>query len=201
MHTSLRTATLLLSTFALASLTACNSAPRRIDPTGPEAITSAQLDYSDLREWADSLTQEMLQDGYLERYPKPVLMQVSTVKNKTSIPDINTEMVLGRIRANLRKDDRVRFVATLGSDARDEAVRENRELTNDPMFNQQQVAEKTAQGTASVPSLSVNCEILSAVQRTQTARQRNYEMRMYVVDLRTGETMWEGFSNTVGKVQ
>lgn len=201
MHTSLRTATLLFSTFALASLTACNSAPRRIDPTGPEAITSAQLDYSDLREWADSLTQEMLQDGYLERYPKPVLMQVSTVKNKTSIPDINTEMVLGRIRANLRKDDRVRFVATLGSDARDEAVRENRELTNDPMFNQQQVAEKTAQGTASVPSLSVNCEILSAVQRTQTARQRNYEMRMYVVDLRTGETMWEGFSNTVGKVQ
>ena len=197
--TSLAVAVLL--TPIVSTLGGCNSPPRRIDPTGPEAITTNQLDYSDLREWADSLTQEMLNDGYLENYQKPVLMQVSTVKNKTSIPDINTEMVLGRIRSNLRKDNRVRFVATLGSDARDEAVRENRDLTNDPMFNQQQVAEKTAQGTASVPNLSVNCEILSAVQRTQTARQRNYEMRMYVVDLRTGETVWEGFSNTVGKVQ
>jgi PBP1b-binding outer membrane lipoprotein LpoB len=195
------TSFLLASALLSVSLGACNSPPRRIDPTGPEALTTNQLDYSDLREWADSLTQEMLNDGYLENYSKPVLMQVSTIANKTSIPDINTEMVLGRIRSNLRRDNRVRFVATLGSDARDEAVRDNRELTNDPMFNQQQVAEKTAQGTASVPSLSVNCEILSAPQRTQTARQSNYEMRMYVVDLRTGETVWEGFSNTVGKLQ
>lgn len=202
MASPLRLTTLSLGTLlVLSSLSACNSPPRRIDPTGPESVTTNQLDYSDLREWSDSLTQEMLNDGYLENYPKPVLMQVSNVQNKTSIPDINTEMVLGRIRANLRKDNRVRFVATLGSDARDGSVRENRELTNDPMFDQKQVAEKTAQGTASVPSLSVNCQILSATQVTPTARQRNYEMRMWVVDLRNGETVWEGFSNTVGKVQ
>ncbi len=203
-RTSLVASVLAPSTVALtllSTLSACNSPPRRIDPTGPEAITTNQIDYSDLREWADSLTQEMLNDGYLESYAKPVLMQVSNVQNKTSIPDINTEMVLGRIRSNLRRDNRVRFVATLGTDARDESVRENRELTNDPMFNQEQVAERTAQGTASVPSLSVNCQILSATQVTPTSRQRNYEMRMWVVDLRSGETVWEGFSNTVGKVQ
>lgn len=181
--------------------TGCNPPPKRIDPTGPESITTMHLDYSDLREWSDSLTQEMLTDGFLDAYPRPVIMQVSTVENKTSISDIPTEMVFGRIRSGLRRDNRVRFVATLGSDARDNAVRENTELTNDPMFNQQQVAERTAQGTATVPVLSVNSQILSAYERANNVKQKNYEMRMWVVDLRNGEVVWEGFSNAVAKVQ
>jgi PBP1b-binding outer membrane lipoprotein LpoB len=178
---------------------ACKSPPERIEPTGPKAIVTENLDYSDLREWADSLTQEMLVDGFLEQYPKPVIMQVSTIENKTSIPDVPTEMVIGRIRSALRQDNRVRFVATLGSDGRDQAVRDNTALVNDPMFDQKQVAERTAQGTASVPMLSVNTQVLSAYERNPVARQRNYEMRMWVVDLRTGETVWEGFSNPVSK--
>lgn len=202
MQTAVRPASLLAAGALLApllSMAGCNPPPKRIDPTGPEAVTTMQIDYSDLREWADSLTQEMLIDGFLNDYPKPVLMQVSNVQNKTSIPDINTEMVLGRIRSNLRKDNRVRFVATLGTDARDDSVRENTELTQDPMFNQQQVSERTAQGTASVPMLSVNTQILTAPE--SSGKQRNYEMRMWVVDLRNGETVWEGFSNTVGKLR
>ena len=190
----------LLAVATLAS-SACNSPPKRIDPTGPEAVTTMDLDYSDLREWADSLTQEMLTDGFLQNYPKPVIMQVSKVENKTSSSDIPTEMVFGRIRSGLRKDNRVRFVATLGTDARDDTVRENTGLSNDPMFNQQQVQERTAQGTATVPMLSVNAQILSAYERTNNVKQKNYEMRMWVVDLRNGETVWEGFSNTVGKKQ
>ncbi|MBL9149967.1 MAG: hypothetical protein JNM94_14860 [Phycisphaerae bacterium] len=197
MHTALRISVLAGCAF----LVACSPPPKRIDPTGPESITSMQLDYSDLREWSDSLTQELLLDGFLNDYPRPVIMQVSNVENKTSIPDINTEMVLGRIRSNLRKDNRVRFVATLGTDARDGSVRQNTELTNDPMFNQQQVAERTAQGTATVPMLSVNTQILSATETVKNTKQRNFEMRMWVVDLRNGETVWEGFSNTVGKLQ
>jgi PBP1b-binding outer membrane lipoprotein LpoB len=178
---------------------ACKSPPERIEPTGPKAIVTENLDYSDLREWADSLTQEMLVDGFLEQYPKPVIMQVSTIENKTSIPDVPTEMVIGRIRSALRQDNRVRFVATLGSDGRDAAVRDNTALVNDPMFDQKQVAERTAQGTASVPMLSVNTQVLSAYERNPVARQKNYEMRMWVVDLRNGETVWEGFSNPVSK--
>ncbi len=185
--------------FTSLACSACNTPPKRIDPTGPEAITTEQIDYSELREFADSLTQEMLTDGFLNAYPKPVIMQVSTIENKTSISTINTEMVLGRIRTMLRKDNRVRFVATLGNDARDSSVRENTQLGNDPMFNQQQAAERTAQGTATVPMLSVNTQILSAYERTNNVRQTNYEMRMWIVDLRNGETVWEGFSNAVGK--
>jgi hypothetical protein len=108
-------------------------------------------------------------------------------------------MVIGRIRSALRQDNRVRFVATLGSDGRDAAVRDNTALVNDPMFDQKQVAERTAQGTASVPMLSVNTQVLSAYERNPVARQKNYEMRMWVVDLRNGETVWEGFSNPVSK--
>ena len=197
----MRTASTLalpLAILALA-LAACKSPPERIEPTGPKAIVTENLDYSDLREWADSLTQEMLVDGFLEQYPKPVIMQVSTIENKTSIPDVPTEMVIGRIRSALRQDNRVRFVATLGSDGRDAAVRDNTALVNDPMFDQKQVAERTAQGTASVPMLSVNTQVLSAYERNPVARQKNYEMRMWVVDLRNGETVWEGFSNPVSK--
>ncbi|MDZ4832045.1 MAG: hypothetical protein SGJ09_17850 [Phycisphaerae bacterium] len=196
-------ARLILTIVAASSLipAACNAPPKRIDPTGPEAITTRHLDYSDLREWSDSLTQEMLIDGFLDQYPKPTIMQVSNVENKTSIADINTEMVLGRIRSNLRKDNRVRFVATLGTDAIDNSVRENTQLPNDPMFNKEQAIERTAQGTATVPMLSVNTQILSAYERNSRASQSNYEMRMWVVDLKNGETVWEGFSNTVAKLQ
>lgn len=193
---------LRLGLFAfLALLLACSPPPKRIDPTGPEAITTQSLDYSDLREWADSLTQEMLADGFLNPYPKPTIMQVSVVENRTSIADIPTEMVFGRIRAGLRRDNRVRFVATLGSDARDPTTRENLGLGNDPMFDQSQVDQRTAQGTATVPMLSVNTQILGAYERNPNARQMNYEMRMWVVDLRNGEVVWEGFSNAIGKFQ
>jgi hypothetical protein len=41
--------------------------------------------------------------------------------------------------------------------------------------------------------------VLSAYERNPVARQKNYEMRMWVVDLRNGETVWEGFSNPVAK--
>lgn len=203
MNTIARTTVALSIAAAIAStaVVGCSPPPKRIDPTGNEAITTMHIDYSDLREWADSLTQELLTDGFLNQYPTPTIMQVSKVENKTSIPDINTEMVLGRIRSNLRKDNRVRFVATLGIDARDDAVRQNTQLPNDPMFNQQQAVERTAQGTATVPMLSVNTQILTATETRQGATQRNYEMRMWVVDLRNGETVWEGFSNTVGKQQ
>jgi PBP1b-binding outer membrane lipoprotein LpoB len=200
MHTDTRRLGLALVLLGLMPV-GCTPPPKRIEPTGPESVTTMQLDYSDLREWADSLTQEMLVDGFLDAYPRPTIMQVSTVENRTSIADIPTEMVFGRIRSGLRRDNRVRFVATLGSDARDESVRQNTGLGDDPMFDQRQVAERTAQGTATVPMLSVNTQILSAYERTRTARQTNYEMRMWVVDLRNGEVVWEGFSNPVSKLQ
>ena len=69
-------------------------------------------------------------------------------------------------------------------------MRENTALPSDPMFNKQQAEERTAQGTATVPMLSVNAQILSAYERTKNAEQSNYEMRMWVVDLRTGEVVF-----------
>ena len=174
--------------------------PERIDAFGNRAVTSMEVDYDEFVEWASVLTDSMLEDGFLADYrPWPVLMAVSKIENKTSISQIPSEMVVGRIRAGLREDGRVRFVSTYGSDGTDELTRDLRDLTNDPLFDQQQVQEKAPQGTASVSRLSLRTQFLQTRSQNALARQVTYEVRMWITDTRTGEVVWEGFSSPIPK--
>ena len=201
MKNSIRSAQLACLIPLLALATGCGSAPKRIDPLGEEAVTTMGVDYRELIEWSEVLTERMLESGFLrseEFGPKPLKMVVSDIENKTDLSQFPNEMVIGRMRSNLLKSGLVRFVSTYGSDGIDEMTRDTQFLKDDPLFDSSQVPEL---GQATVASLSLRTQILWARSGTSKKSQNTYEVRMFVTDVRNGEVVWEDFSTPVAKRQ
>jgi PBP1b-binding outer membrane lipoprotein LpoB len=201
MKNSIRSAQLACLIPLLALATGCGSAPKRIDPLGEEAVTTMGVDYRELIEWSEVLTERMLESGFLrseEFGPKPLKMVVSDIENKTDLSQFPNEMVIGRMRSNLLKSGLVRFVSTYGSDGIDEMTRDTQFLKDDPLFDSSQVPEL---GQATVASLSLRTQILWARSGTSKKSQNTYEVRMFVTDVRNGEVVWEDFSSPVAKRQ
>ncbi len=189
---------IFLGAFAL--FVACQTGPKRIDSASDQGVTSMGADYNEMVEWAQTLTQRMLQDGFLdsaEYQPHPVRMVISDIENKTDISQLPKEIVLGRVRAALRNSGKVRYVSTYGSDAKDSMTRDSQDLRNDPLFNASQVPRA---GQASVARLSLRTQFLFHAARTKTQKQNTYEVRMFVTDIANGEIVWEGFSDPIMKV-
>ncbi len=188
---------LLLPLLSLAP--ACQTGPRRIDPGGDESVVSAGVDYAEIIEWTDTLTQRMLSSGFLdtgEFGTQPIKMVVSTIENKTDLSHFPTELVLTNIRTSLLQSGKARWVSTYGADATDEMTRDTQELKDDPLFNSSQVPEM---GQASVARLSLRTQILWTHSQGLDDAQNTYIVRMWVTDVRNGETVWENQSNPIAK--
>jgi PBP1b-binding outer membrane lipoprotein LpoB len=197
----------LLAMLALVALPAgCKNEPVRVDPTGNEAITTMGLDYGDSQEIASNMADQLLQSQKLATYrstPKPILARYNNTVNQTSIPDreLPVTMVNTAIRSRLIRSGDFEFTAALQTaEGADPSVREARELANDPMFDQSSVQETGPMGTVEAPRLSVNSELLSAYSANASSAQRTFELRVFVVDLRTGRTVWESTSKPISKV-
>jgi len=191
-----------LAGVTLASLlaTSCGSAPTRIEPSSDKGVTSMGVDYNEMLEWAQILTERMLQDGFLDRpeyQPHPVTMVVSSIENKTDISGLSYEMVLGRIRASLLNSGKVQFTAAYGADGVDNMARDTQDLRNDPLFDSSQIP---AAGQASVARLGLSIQFLSTFARARDVRENVYEVRMMIQDLRKATPVWEGFSDPIIKV-
>lgn len=189
-----------------AILGGCKNDPVRVDPSGNEAITTMGLDYGDSQEIATNMADQLLQSQKLSSYrtgPKSILARYNNTVNKTSVPDreIPMTMVNTAIRSRLIRSGEFEFTAALQTaEGADPSVREARELANDPMFDQQSVQDTGPMGTVEAPRLSVNSELLSAYSANATNSQRTFELRVFVVDLRNGRTVWESTSKPISKV-
>lgn len=183
----------------LAAATSCQSGVKRIDPGGDERVTSAGVDFNEIIEWTDTLTQRMISSGFLdtgEFGAKPIKMVVSDIENKTDLSHFPTELLLTNIRSSLLQSGKARWVSTYGEDGRDEMTRDTRELADDPLFNTEQVPQ---QGTASVARLSLRTQILWTHSQGVDDAQNTYIVRMWTTDTVNGEVIWEGQSNPIAK--
>ncbi len=188
---------LLLPLFALTS--ACQNEPKRIDPAGDEAVVSAGVDYNEIVEWTDKLTQRMLGSGFLdtgEFGPKPLKMVVSDIENKTDLSHFPSDILLGNIKASLLESGKARFVTTYGSQGTDEMTRDTQGLKDDPLFNSEQVPQ---QGQATVARLSLRTQILWVRSQGTKKAQNTYEVHMWVTDVANGEEVWRGRSDPIAK--
>jgi len=179
--------------------TACSSGPKRIDPASDEAVTSMGVDYNELIEWSTTLTRRMLDHGFLDtgRFGDyPVTMVVSNVENKTDLSQFPKEIVLGRIEAALLNSGKVEFTTVYGDDAQDRMTRETQKKWEDPLFDASQIPEG---GQAAVARLSLRTQILWAHSQARRTKQETYEVRMWVTDVTSGTTVWQGFSDPVSK--
>jgi PBP1b-binding outer membrane lipoprotein LpoB len=192
-----RAARLNVVVFALLLAGCASDAPKKIDPSGDKGVTSMGADYREIVQWSQELTERMLADGFLDQYPKPVPMAVSTIENKTNISQFPKEIMLGRIRAKLRSSGKVKYVSTYGEDATDTMVGDTQELRNDPRFKATQVPKE---GEWTVGRLTLRTQILYLGSRANQQQQNTYEVRMFVSDVQNGEVVWEGFSDPIAKV-
>ncbi|MGF1633201.1 MAG: hypothetical protein ACFCVE_05070 [Phycisphaerae bacterium] len=187
--------TVILTSMA-ALLVGCSTGPTRIDPTGDQAVVTQGIDYEAFVAWSGQLTDKMLASGFLQDYPRPVRMVVSDVENRTDLPYLPEEGMIGRIRSKLGSSGQVRYVSSIGTDAVDRMNLDVRELDRDPRFERR---EEQGPGTLVRPRLSLGAQILSYNAVAGRERQDTYEVRMYVTDLDTGEVVWEDFSEPIAK--
>ncbi len=188
---------LLLPLLMIAS--SCTSEPKRIDPDGDEAVVSAGVDYAEIIEWTDTLTNRMLNSGFLdtgEFGPQPVKMVVSDIENKTDLSHFPKELLLGNIRSALLASGKARWVSTYGADGTDEMTRDTQGLKDDPLFDSSQVPE---QGQATVARLSLRTQILWTHSQGTKMAQNTYVVRMFISDVRNGEIVWENRSDPIAK--
>lgn len=184
----------------LPATTGCSQPPRRIDPTGPEAVTGMGVDYGDAQEIAASLCRQMLSSPAFLRYPQPVLARYNNTVNNSSDPNVPLNMVNTRIRSTLLNSGQVQFTAALRTaEGHDQSIREARELADDPMFNPQSVQQSGAMQSVEAPQISINSEFQSAYSTDGKLRQKTYQLRIFVVDLLTGRVIWEGTSKPIAK--
>lgn len=180
---------------------ACSQPPKRIDPTGQEAVTGMGVDYGDAQEIAESMCRQMLASSAFMRYQQPVLGRYNNTINNTSDPNLPINIVNTRIRSTLLNSGQIQFTAALRTaEGHDPGVREARELADDPMFNQQSVQESGAMNAVDAPKISVNSEFQSAYSTDGTSKQKTYQLRIFVTDLLTGRVIWEGTSKPIAKV-
>ncbi|MBX3355237.1 MAG: hypothetical protein KF724_06025 [Phycisphaeraceae bacterium] len=192
---------LVALTLPIAFVAGCEQPPKRIDPTGREAVTSMGIDYSDAQEIAASMTNKMLSSAAFRRYSPPVLARYNNTVNKTADPNLPLDSVNTRIRSTLLNSGQIQFTAALvTAEGFDPSVREARDLANDPMFNQNTVQQSGALGAVDAPQISVNSEFLSVYSTDGRARQRTYELRIFVTDLLTGRVIWEDTSKAIAKL-
>lgn len=188
-----------LSVLALAGvlLVGCSSGPQRIDATGDERVTSMGINYNDLVEWSGTLTQRMLRSAFLDQYkPFPVRLAVSDIENKTNESHLPKDMMMGRIRAALLDSGKVRIVSSYGKGMKDKQAVDSQELKHDPRFEK---AEWNTGGTLKVARLSLVTQFLYKGDRQGSEKQNTYEVHMMVTDAKTGDVVWEGFSDPIAK--
>jgi len=181
-------------------LTGCGTPPHQIEPTGDEKVTSMGVDYDGILTWSESLTRRMLASGFLEAeayQPHPVRMVISDIENRTDLPGLPTEMLIGRIRSVLLSSGKVRVLSSYGREATDTMVDETDDVARDPRFENPDWQQE--EGRLSLARLSLRAQVLFHASRAGRARQNTYEVRLFVSDLANGEVVWEGFSDPIAK--
>jgi PBP1b-binding outer membrane lipoprotein LpoB len=201
--------TCLLLTTAL--LTACTNVDRndarRIDPAGPETITSvSRLDIQDATDAAGTMTESLLSRGILGRDGKPSIIAIDRYVNATT-QQIDRDEVIKKIRVSLNQAGVAQTLTTI--DSRGETGGESNIASK---FSRERVDTDPNAVTPEplTPDYALTYKILE--NRTDSPRfgrdvkQTTFTFQMSLVDVRTGLAVWEdetqvtkqGKKNTVG---
>ena len=197
-----RTQATILVFLSLLPLAACKSqGPTRIDATGDEKVTSTGLDYGEFVEIAADMANRLVsQKTFLDQSPYqeslPVRMVLSDVDNKTDLRNFPSNQITGRVRSAGLNSGKIRFVSSLGGEGTDVFVQESQEAKDDPRFKKEDIPEE---GSLRYPRLSLRTIIDVIKASDGRARQNTYVVHMFVSEIKTGDILWEEFSNPIAK--
>jgi len=186
--TRFATPLLLITAFLLV---ACNNPPkeaRRIDPDGPQTITTVQfLDIQDATDAAAALSTSLLESGILGRDGQPSVIAVDRYINNTTV-QIDRDEVMKKIRVTLNKAGVAQTLVSV-----DEAGNIGGESNFASNAAQRRYKET---GQVPVPDYSLTFKIIENSAKAGDTRQTTYTFQMSLVDVRPGSNsaglaVWE----------
>ncbi|MEO1237432.1 MAG: hypothetical protein AAFX76_11650 [Planctomycetota bacterium] len=185
----MRTFTPALLLTAVFVLPACQGPDaRRIDPTGPETITTAdRLDIQDATDAAGAMSESLLQSGILGADGRPSVIAIDRYVNNTS-QQIDRDEVVKKIRVSLNQAGVARTLTTI--DARGETGGESNIASK---FARERVDTDPSAVTpeALTPDYALTYKILENKVRAGQVRQTTFTFQMSLVDVRDGLAVWE----------
>ena len=170
----------LLATVALAA--GCAQAKTRYgDEKAVETLTN-QFGSTDLQMIAESMTRSMLQAPIIVGGNLPIIT-VQEVKNKTS-EYVDTRSITDRIRAELQKSGKVRFV--VDAIAMQQQV-EELERQQSALYDKEQAAEK---GKMVGAQYRMEGNITSIVKQAKDVKDVYYKFNLQLWNVRNGLLEW-----------
>lgn len=167
-------------------LTGCGSNAVYVDSGGPETVVS--LDSINIQDWsraADEMVESLLNSGVLEQSPRqPAVLAISRIVNNTT-QVVDTDMLTGKIRADLNRTGKVLTSTTvgLGGRAQDPLAREAQELAR---FSAGERAPSN-----DMPDYTLSGKIMEDQVRAGRTRQTTYIFQLALTDVRRGLAVWE----------
>lgn len=165
-------------------LTGCASTPaRRIDPAGPETISTVQgINIQDWRDAAADMSRSLLSAGVLGQQGEPDLIAISSFVNNTS-QHIDKDMLLKKIRTVLSKSGRAHTITTMGVGGKTEDVVATNEMRKKKFLNEDVETPE--------PDYTMTLKIIEQVTRADRTRQAAYVFQMSLTDVNRGVAVWE----------
>ncbi len=177
-------------------LTACSNVnkndARRIDPTGPETITTlSQLDIQDATDAAGTLSESLLAQGVLGRDGQPSIIAIDRYINNTT-QQIDRDEVVKKIRISLNKAGVAQTLTTIDSRgetggesniaskySRENVDTDPNAVTPSPLVPDYALTYKILENRASVPKFG------------RDVKQTTFTFQMSLTDVNTGIAVWE----------
>ncbi|MFG0248723.1 MAG: hypothetical protein ACF8OB_07535 [Phycisphaeraceae bacterium JB051] len=197
MNTLIRTFVATLTVGSLFMVVGCESTgARRIDPAGPETITTIRrLDIQDAADAAAGMSQSLLNSGRLGRHmdasgqmiSRPSVIAIDRYVNNTS-QQIDRDEVLKKIRVTLNKAGVAQTIMT---------INDKGDLGGESNIASKYARENTpADRTQYTPELqlvdySLTFKILEKKAEAGKIRQTTFTFQMSLVDVKTGLAVWE----------
>lgn len=179
-------------------LAGCASEPgaRRIDPSGPETITTInKLDIQDATDAAAALSQSLLNSGRLgkhtnasgEKVDGPSIIAIDRYVNNTS-QQIDRDQVIKKIRVTLNKAGVAQTLVT---------INDKGDLGGESNIASKYARENTpADRSVRTPELdmidyTLTFKILENKAQAKKVQQTTFTFQMSLVDVKTGLAVWE----------
>ena len=185
----------------LVPLASCKGeGPHRVAEGSDEDVVSMDLDYDDFSEVAADLATKLVNHGFLDKPPyaghHPITMVLSDVINNTSLRNLQTSLILGRVQEAALESGKIVFVTSFGGGTIDSTVAGSQDVANDPRFNQQNVPKA---GSLEYPQTALHTEIIEVKSSDGRARQNSFAVQMKVSEISSGIIVWQKTSEPIKK--
>ena len=181
------TAVLLIASVLVS--TGCSTPARRIEPGGPESVTTTgSVDIQDWNDAADSMIQSLLSSNELAPYSRenPAVLGISRIVNRTQDRGLPIRLLTDQVREGLSRSGKVRTTTTvgLGGNAEDPMAED---IQNMEDFYEDEPADPRDR----MPDYTLSGFIEQVTATAGRTNQSTFVFKLALTDTSEGLAVWE----------